>query len=359
MLSTGSLTSSPTSLFWLTLGILFLTIVLIVVGIVTWRTTTPRKKILLTIASRSQILSAPDSMRDDLRIKYKENPVQGDLYVTAIELTNAGRAPIKPSDFDSGRSLRFALDSRIIKHLSTEHLPKSAPTPEITADENQFSLTPELITKGEVIKLALLTEGRPTWVETAFSPFGEVRIEIDDREVAASKRARTVRAMTVALPIILAAMIIFETVLVVKEGNQSDNLESNIFTFEECGALVDDSVTTISVLQILQQQAPVIENSTTAKSALIRSYDNLLTLAQSELDSISNEYQTISVFGISLGPAADMTSFTEKASNTLGQAAKSANKNISSVANQLTPISAKLASGSAIPSGCRPKQSLH
>lgn len=292
-------------------------------------------------------------MRNDLQIKYKDDLVQGDLYVTAIELTNAGRASIKSDDFDSGRAVQFSLDTKIIKHLSTEHSPKSAPAPGITANESQFSLAPELIAKGEVIKFALLTEGRPKKAETSFSPFGEVSIEISDREVAASRRARQTRIAFVALPVLLTAMVIFETLLVIKEGNQSSHDLNSLININTCDSLANDSDTAVGILRVLQEQTATLENSTTVQSAQIRPYSTLARLAESELLNMNGTYNTLSAFGVSLGSAADMIPFTIKAASTLGEAAKSTNKEeISSFAKQLSSMSTRLISSSIMPSGC-------
>src|ERR1700677_4206887 len=109
MLSAEAVTSSPASLFWGTVGLLALTIVLVALGIFTLRSPISRKKLLLTIISRSQLLSAPAAMRDDLQITYRDDPISGDPYVTAVGLANVGKLPINRIDLNGSRLFDVAL----------------------------------------------------------------------------------------------------------------------------------------------------------------------------------------------------------------------------------------------------------
>lgn len=358
MLSSGSLTSSPVSIFWLTLGILVLTAVLIAIAVVTWRSDNSRKKIRLTIASRSQILSTPASLRDDLQITYKDERIQGDLYVTALELTNVGRLSIKSTDFDAERSAHFALDTKIIKHLSTEHSPNSAPAPKITANENIFSLEPELIVKGEGIKLALLTEGRPTRLETAFSPFGEVGIEIEDREQQASKRSRLTRRVTKVLAIILVlalAVNIYGLISALKAESNADNADNaanTYITYAQCAALSQGLVTTNNDLVAVEIQTAALQGNQIGPEVLVP-YDSLLYATQAELYTLGDDYNNLAVIGKPDATYDRMYSLIEKTVTVVIDMVKTnINASERKLANQLPSIQKALFASSAKPNEC-------
>jgi hypothetical protein len=352
MLATGSLTNSPTSLFWLTVGILVFTVVIVAIGVITWRSTTTRKKILLTITSRSQLLSAPQSMRDDLQIKLKDEPIQGNPYVTALELANVGRSPIRSDDFDSKRSLQFTLDVKIIKHLSTEHSPSSAPKPTVTATDTAFSLAPELIAKGEIIKIALLTEGKPSRVETTFSPFGEVTIEIGDREAQAAKQRRRSRVLNTAAgaTVLLAAVALIWTLT--SELDKADNSLNTTFGFSVCETLQSDLNTTSSALQLAASQTLAIQSSQSQSKLLIASYRQLLTDAQGDLVNLPNDYSTVYIYYSAPEPT-NIPSAIQRASTIINEMIKEKKISIApTLANELASEQKFISSSAAFPKQC-------
>ena len=356
MLSTESLTSSPTSLFWLTVAILVLTVAVVAIGVVTWYSATARKKLRLTIASRSQLLSAPESMRDDLQIEYKKEALHGDTYVTAIELVNVGRSSIKTLDFDDKRSLQFTLDTRIIKHLSTDHSPNSSPTPEVTATDSVFSLKPEVITKGEVIKIALLTEGRPTQATTAFSPLGDIPIEISDRELEEIKRNRRTRIMTLAAAAMLTATIILIIIALIISLNIAINstfLSIGSIKFTACDELRKDLINTDAVLRIVQAQTPALQGPHPEPAAILKSYDLLLLDAKANLITLNGDYEAGYQSGIFSDKSVKMESLIKRASTIIDEMMKTRNPStLSNLVGRLTPIEKSLSSPQAIPNSC-------
>ena len=348
MFSAESLTGSATSLFWVSVGILVLTVILAAVGIFTWRSTITRKRLMLTIASRSQLLSAPESMRDELQIKYNGDTVTGDPYVTAIELANLGKTHIGSDQFDGQRPLRFSLDTRIIKLLSTEHSPSSAPAPVIRTDGTTLSLMPELITKGEIIKISLLTEGRPTEARIDFKPFGDVAVGIGDREVLESKRVRSLRVTSIVMTVIILALTGVNLVAVMNAGNQANNMAR----VDGCVRLAHDSLNTLSTLLILHGQATEIQKELSISSGQMESYAELETQSQAELLFVSEDYQDLATFGF-LPRTASVISMTQEASKTLQEdGIPKSKQDISKIDNQLASVQAALIPPSAIPSAC-------
>jgi hypothetical protein len=361
MLVAESWTSSPVSLLFATIGILALTIILIVIGIFTWRATVSRKKITLTIASRSQILSAPKSIRDDLEIKYHGGSIEGDLYVTAIELANAGRSPIGSRDFDGERSLQFSLNTRIIKLLFTEHTPKSAPEPVIAASERIFSIAPELIVRDEVIKFALLTEGRPTKVETEFSPLGEVRIRIGDREQLSSQRNRQARIIEAGLALVLLAILILNIVtldVALNNSNAALNNSTNDFNSAVdnlgCQSLKQDLPTASLGLLGVQNQTQDLLAHGGLPSKFSLSYDEFLVAAQSDLLNLGQDYSNLYITGNVLSVSSRMVAQIQQASADIDDLIRSANKaEAGDLISKLGPIQTALDSKSALPNSCK------
>lgn len=345
-----SLTNSASSIFWETAVIIVLTVALVVVAIFAWRSAVIRRRLLISITSRSQLLSAPESMRDDLQIRYKGEPIGGQLYVTAIELANVGKAHIGSNEFDKERPLTFSLDAEIIKHLSTEHSPASAPSPEVTAGGTTFSLMPELITRGEIIEIALLTEGRPTRIQTEFKPFGDVSIDIGERGVLQSKQARRARIAGIAAMVLAVLLAALGFVITINASGRVTNSTKSLENGTICEELKNDTTIALAALLVLSEQGSEVESNSPNEPALVRSYDRIAVLAAAELVLVDGDYRSLAANGASVS---DMISWAQKAINTADEAAKLNNRqSIIKFASQLTPIGADLSSRSATPSVC-------
>jgi hypothetical protein len=353
MISAESLTSSATSLFWLTGGLLALTVILAVVGVFTLRATITRKRrLLLTITSRSQLLSAPESMRDELQIKYNGEYITGDPYVTAVELANVGKTHISSRDFDGERQLKFSLGRKIIKLLATEHSPSSAPVPVISADDTMLSLMPELIAKGEIIKVAVLTEGRPTEARVEFTPFGDIAVDTGDREVLQSRRGRTLKIAGIIMTAIVIAMMIIAIAVATNTLNEANNTTNDTANVDECEQLTHDTQNMFTTLLILDGLAAEIEIEPSVSSAQISSYSELDEQAQAELLFLGNDYQDLVIYGF-LPKTANVISVVQKASKTLPDDGIPKSKNdVSRIAKHIGSVEAALTPKSTIPSAC-------
>src|SRR5262245_40236904 len=120
--------SSPAALFWATVLLVALAIVAAVIAFLTLRLTACRAHLLVSVTSRIRMFTAPQTMRDELEVRYQGNQLR-DPYVITVELTNIGRAPIHSQSFDRNRGIVVELDAPVIKVLATEHRPSSAPHP--------------------------------------------------------------------------------------------------------------------------------------------------------------------------------------------------------------------------------------
>jgi hypothetical protein len=348
MYSAESLTSSPASIFWLTVGLVILTIPLVAVAVFQWRSDRIRKRLLLTFTSRSDLLSLPKSMREDLETQFKGGSIDGKLYVTVIELSNAGKTPIRSNDFDQNRSLQFTIDTRIIKLLSTEHTPTSAPFPEFTAVEKTFSLKPELITRSEVIKVALLTAGRPTQVRALVEPFGDVDVEIGNHEKLLAKRnLRDIGRIVPVIISVIAACVAFVAGFVDRIPAVS-NLTVTIAG--DCDKSIGDSATALFTLQTLGSQTSTLEAGTSNPSTSIKFYEQTLTLARKEFITLNKDYHAFT-------PSKSVTSMitsTNKATSIIEKALNPISvQTIVNLSDELPAVEKGFSSPSTIHSLCK------
>ena len=197
---------SPTSAsFWADV-IAFATIV---VTVVVGRQALPRRRLNCTIVSRSRLMNAPRTIRDNLKISYDDQSLT-DPYVVAYEIASTGRSAIPSSSFDKDRSLQLRLEARILMLLSMEYEPASAPKPTVNIDDDEIlELRPELIARREVVKLSLLTEGMVGNATVALNPFSDVKIVVKDREATESSR----RKWFPIVPLIIALLSVVATVI--------------------------------------------------------------------------------------------------------------------------------------------------
>jgi hypothetical protein len=144
------------------------------------------------------MLAAPKAIRDELKIIYQEGALD-DPYVIALEIANVGRSAIRSDSFDKDRGITFEISAPIIRVLSAQHVPSSAPAPQFVSNGNLLELRPELIVKGELIRASLLTEGAVSDLRLVLNPFGDVGVEVRDRESWERKRSKRLTYVTAVL----------------------------------------------------------------------------------------------------------------------------------------------------------------
>lgn len=171
---------SASSLFWpIFSGLVGLAAV--IVGFLSWRSNLPRRRILCNVISRTRLVTAPTSVRDDLEVKF-QSKLLTNPYVVIAEVSNVGKRDISSASFTRDRGLAFQLTSPILKILTVEYEPTSAPTPQIIARDSSFELKPDLLVAGEIIKVSMLTEGPVGDISVSLNPLGDVKVSTRDRE---------------------------------------------------------------------------------------------------------------------------------------------------------------------------------
>ncbi len=353
MLSVESFTSSSSSIFWLTVALVIIAIVAGGIAFATWRSGIIRKRLLLSITSRSRLLAAPKSMRDDLEISYKNEALRGDPYVTAIELANVGKSPIKSDDFDRQRALLFSLDVPIIKVLATEHEPASAPSPTITASNDEFELKPELIAREEVIKVALLTEGRPGKLDTKFKPFGDVDIEIRDREAWIAQRSRRRTVVGFAGAVALLALTVLVSILgfiANVQANRNLALSQQTIVYSACSNLLQETQGTALTIQTTITS---IEISKVGNAfSFTPSYEKFVGDARTQVKNLFDAYNLAKNSGISLGNTVSIRPQVTHAMTILERLPKDKTAVLLNDVKNLEKVVDLLSCSQAIPSAC-------
>jgi hypothetical protein len=161
----------------------------------------PRRRLRCTVVSRTRLMNAPQAIRDNLKLSYKDK-ILADPYVVVLEIASTGRSAIPSSSFDNGRDLQLELAAEIETILSLEYKPSSATKPVIRSHGSAVEFWPELIARREIINISVLTEGNPGSIEVSLNPFTDVNIEVADREATQARRVRRAG-------IVLSVLVVF------------------------------------------------------------------------------------------------------------------------------------------------------
>lgn len=323
------------------------TIVAALVGIAAWRSGIIRKKLLVTIASRSRLFLAPESVREEIKLLYGERALENP-YVTVVEILNVGKSHIRSEDFDKQRDLVFESNVPVIKVLATEYKPSSAPTPKVIADEDKISLEPELINKDELIASSLLTEGRLEELKVVLKPFGDVGIEVIDREAQTRRRSRRMNVVLTATIVAALGGSALVGVLASRAITRSSvSLPACSFLFQD--QLATSSSIQETVLNFKLSQIP-------GKEAGTFSFDYKQSAADATMQAefLMLGYQIDKESGVSLGSAASVAPKVSQAEKILGKLENNAATSISkSELNELSTTADLIASNRASPSECQ------
>jgi len=157
-----------------------------------------------------------------------------------------------------------ANDAPIITMLSTEHEPDSAPRPTLSFSEYLLKLRPELLVRNEIIRVSLLTEGRPGEARVSLNPFGAVDVQVRDRAAWLRQRFKR-RAIISTISLSIAAATI---AAVITNVSNSSSLSSNL--------------SSLSSLQSIDLQCSLIKsNISTARGDLAEATQTEFSLVQS------------------------------------------------------------------------------
>ena len=215
-----------------------------VIALAAWRSLAVRKRLLVSIVSRSSLVSAPESLRSNLEVIYQKRPIEDPCLVN-VEVVNVGSTAIPSGSFDRGRSMVFDIGKQIVEILSVEQTPDSSPKPQITSHGSTFALLPELICIGEAIRAVILTAGAVTGIEVALNPFGDVVVELKDREIWERKRARRATRLAAGLTgLVVGGSFVTLAALLGAEVHHNAYLSA---TVTEARQAVCNSATTLTV----------------------------------------------------------------------------------------------------------------
>jgi len=181
--------TTPSALFWATFGLVLIGIATLAVTAVAWRSSLVKRRLLCSIVSCTRLLAAPEPVRGELEVRFDGQPVN-DPYVVTLEIANVGRASIPSDLFDKGRSLVFGLSAPVLKILTVEHEPSSIPAPVFLAINDKWEMKPELVAKGELIRLSFLAAGPVKGLEVTENPLTDVSVQVRDLQTWLAQRTR-------------------------------------------------------------------------------------------------------------------------------------------------------------------------
>jgi hypothetical protein len=320
VITAASLTSSPTSLFWLTVVLAIVAIAAGIVAFLTLRAGRARKRLLFSIISRSQLLAAPVAMRDDLQIRYQEEELNNP-HVVAIELANTGTSFIGSDAFDNKRSLQFDVKVPIIKVLTVEHTPTSAPAPVITAEGSTIELHPELIAKDESIKASILTEGQVDAIDVAFKPFGDVTVEIRDRDAWLAQRSRLRAIGLSAVAIAITAGLTAFSIVTAAQSNKELGISDKAAADANCGDVFSNVQSTGLALEFLSAEIFVSKSKAGSVKAISfpSNYHSIVKAFDVEARNTMASYRLAEEAGLALGRSASIPAQISQVMTILGR----------------------------------------
>jgi hypothetical protein len=354
VITASSLTSSPTSIFWLTIIAIAVAVVAGAIALIAWRAEAVRKRLLLSITSRTRLLITPEPMREELRVSYQDEKLE-DPYVVSIELSNVGKSPIKSEDFDKGRNLTFSVGAPIVKVLSTEHEPTSAPAPVVTTNSNSLEIGPELIAKDESIRVTLLTEGRVGEIEATLKPFGDVDIQFRDREAWLIRRTRRRAISAAGTVVFLLAVALLISTLTLIRSQQSLSLGEQAAVGAACVDLIDNAQGMDVALNFALADITISKDSAGKVKSIsfFSGYDKTVSASRVVAKNLIQSYSLVRQAGTSLGRTASMPAKINQVELILSRLPKEgATSKAYSDFETATAIDHLLPGSQSIPSGC-------
>ncbi len=293
-------------------------------------------------------------MRDDLSISYGTLPLK-DPHVIALEIGNVGRLPIRSEEFDQQRNLAFTLNAPIVKVLSIEHQPISAPAPTITVSDDKIELKPELIMRGETIEVAVLVDGPIGSIETALNPLGDVDIQIRDREAWLAQRSRRRVLRAVAVATAATAIVTVASILTSIQANRNFAQAGQALDVSSCSSLIQTVEGTGFALTFAAGDITVLDvKPESVKSvSFARNYRQDVNDVEIQAKGMAEYFNAVKTYGISLGATASIPGKTTEAISILQRLPGEGvtNKALSDF-NTVLSVSSLLESSRAIPRGC-------
>jgi hypothetical protein len=295
-------------------------------------------------------------MREDLEIKYQNERVKNPCVAT-LEIVNTGIGAIPSESFDKNRGLIFSIAVSIIKILSVDHKPSSAPRPEVIATDGGLELKPELIVTKETITVSLLTEGQVKDVSISFNPLADVIVDVRDRDAWQRQRSRLQLAMA-GVVVILAVVIGIITGIFSATGGSLTTLSQAARQVEislHCIILKETNQTTASEIgqaDLIIKTAHDVRNRSEFLSAY--GYAGHVAIAAGQARLLAQEYRQAANSGVRLGGTSDVPTKVAQAVTILARLPREgtgtrANSDLALVSDTLNRLSGK----EAIPQQCQ------
>jgi hypothetical protein len=150
------------STFWTVSGVA-VAIIAVAVSVALWRLGPSRRLLTYSVLATVPLLNkeAPDLPESDVRVIVRRHTLRRP-YVTSVHIESRSRRDIRSVDFDQNRPLTFDVGVPVFELLSREDLHKNSPHINLGIEGSKVTIEPTLIRRRQVIRLDLLTDGRPS-----------------------------------------------------------------------------------------------------------------------------------------------------------------------------------------------------
>lgn len=134
------------------------------VVLITWRLGAPRRVLTYNMPVATSLLTTHSQKLGfegaGLKVIYKDDPLVNP-YLVQLNVDSRSRRDIKSSDFDQGKSVIFDIGVPV-KTVVGGITPSEPAAASADIEGNTVKLAPSLIKRGNVLRLNLLVDGRPT-----------------------------------------------------------------------------------------------------------------------------------------------------------------------------------------------------
>jgi hypothetical protein len=166
----------------------------------------PRRGLRIGVRTDAPLMTAPDELRDDLRVVYREVKLT-EPRVVEVQLVGRGRRDIPESLFE-GHPMRLHIGPQIVRVAAVASSESSRPRPEVVPDGTSLLIQPTVIGKRQQIIISLLVDG-PKPELNCEAPFADVSVRpLTSGDFSPSKARQTARIATLVLVGLMVGLIL-------------------------------------------------------------------------------------------------------------------------------------------------------
>jgi hypothetical protein len=172
MIADGHFYSSSAFLGWVGIAVAIVTLTVIAAQ---FAAGSSKRALVYSLISDTTLLSegARERAGPGLRVTLGDDTLD-DPHVVSLRIECKGRRDIRSADFEGGKPLMLHVGTPILKQLSREADDDTAPCISFNSHAQTIGIGPDLIRKGQLISIDLLTDGQASL--RCISPVADVAI---------------------------------------------------------------------------------------------------------------------------------------------------------------------------------------